>query len=118
VVDETGGYRIGIRDVYTLVLEVSAKLDKSTNEHTLQIAQLKASQETAREAMRRMWERLEEQEKHLAGHEREADAKRAQHVKDVNAELDKRGTTNWQVNLAIAAAMISLLIALLQLVAK
>lgn len=105
--DETGGYRIGIKDIYTQIVELSARLDKITNDHSIQIASMQSQQETLRHAMREMWTRID---KNTAGIEQQG--------RDFNTELDKRGDKQWQSSLSIVAIIISLIAAIAPLVVK
>lgn len=107
MVDETGGYRIGIKDVYDRITTVSAQLEKITNEHSLQIAKNTSDLTTIQHAMREMWNRIGEGERNLAQQGREFDK-----------ELDKRGDQQWQSGLAIIAILVAVASAVIQVIVR
>jgi hypothetical protein len=97
----SGGYSIGFKELYESISAVSAKLDTMGSSHAQQIADNRARIETTEKAMRVFWDRLEKQQ--------EASK---QLVRDVDAKLEAKGQSTWQVNLAIAGSTVSVIIAI------
>ena len=87
--DEQGGYRIGFRELYTLVNQVSAKLDAIADKQSQQIGNNTARIETLEKALKVMWGRI-----------------------------DAKASNAWQVNLAIASSITAVLIAVAQMLTK
>lgn len=94
------GYRIGFKELYELVIQVSTKLDTITGQQATQIQANTSRIEGMSKGMQMMWKELQEADKEL---ERKLEA--------------KEGAT-WQVNLAIAGSTISLLTALAGIIIK
>lgn len=84
-----GGYSIGFKELYDLITEVSRKLDTMSSLHSQQIAANAERLETHAAALKQMWKRIDE---------------------------GKQAT--WQVNLAIATAVIALLTAVVPMLVK
>lgn len=104
---ETGGYRIGFKELYELVITVSAKLDTVTSQQATQIQANTSRIEGMGKGMQMMWEQFE---------------KYKNEVKEDYAELerriDARQGNNWQVNLAIASGFLGLLVSIGQMLIK
>lgn len=107
MVDESGSYRIGIREVYGLLTELATKLDRVTSEQSMMIAKNSSSIDTMGRALQEMWTRIDRIESGETARDREWERK-----------LEGKGAGNWQVNLAIGSSMIAVFIAVIQLVAK
>lgn len=85
----TGGYSIGFKELYDLVTEVGRKLDVMGSTHSQQIQANSERIETMSKGMKVMWERL-----------------------------NAKSSSNWQINLAIAGAVVSFLTSLAGLLLK
>ena len=104
---ETGGYRIGFKELYELVITVSAKLDTVTSQQATQIQANTSRIEGMSKGMQMMWEQFEKYKSELK-----------EEYAELERRIDARQGNNWQVNLAIASGFIALLTSLAQLLIK
>lgn len=94
------GYRIGFKELYELVIQVSTKLDTITGQQATQIQANTSRIEGMSKGMQMMWKELQEADKEL------------------ERKLETKEGATWQVNLAIAGSTISLLTALAGIIIK
>jgi TolA-binding protein len=99
--ESPSGYRIGFRELYELVMQVSAKLDTVTAQQATQIQANTSRIDDLSKGMRMMWDQIEKNK-----------AEREVQIDKLNTRIETRGQSTWQINLAIAGSGISLLAAL------
>lgn len=95
-----GGYRIGFKELYDLVIQVSAKLDAISAQQGTQIQANTSRIEDLSKGMRLIWEQFEK------------------YKTEVKNDIQGQRGNTWQINLAIAGSTISMLTTLAGFIIK